>query len=94
MRAALVVTTVFLMLLGLHPLLAQDQGRPSVSAPQPAQAQTDSWAKQVPNLSDEDQKRRTMERLGPGVDWDHRKPGRDWQISPRRENGEAKGDRD
>jgi hypothetical protein len=93
MRAP-VVTTVFLMLLGPQPLLAQDQGRPPVSAPQPAQAQTDSSAKRVPNSGDDDQKRRTMERLGPGVDWDHRKPGRDWQISPRREDGETKGDRD
>ena len=90
---ALVFTTVFLMLLGLFPLLAQDQGKPPVSSPQPAQAQVDSSAKQVPDSANEDQ-RRTLERLGPGVDWDHRKPGRDWQITPRREDGEAKADRD
>ncbi len=92
MRAR-VFTAVFLTSFGLHPLLAQDQARPPASVQQPAH-QTDSSAKQVPDLSNEDQKRRTMERLGPGVDWDHRKPGRNWQISPRREGGEAKGDRD
>ena len=90
---ALVFTTVFLMLLGLFPLLAQDQGKPSVSSQQPAQVQADPSAKQVPGSAKEDQSP-TLERLGPGVDWDHRKPGRDWQITPRREDGEAKADRD
>jgi hypothetical protein len=91
---ALVITTVILMLLGLHPLFAQDQARQPGNTPQQAQPQVDSSAKQVPSSGNEEQKRHTMERLGPGVDWDHRKPGRDWQISPRREHGEAKGDRD
>jgi hypothetical protein len=91
---ALVVTTVFLMLLGLQPSLAQDQARPSGSVPQQAQPQVDSSTKQVQSSGNELQEQRTMERLRPGVDWDHRKPGRDWQISPRREQGEAKGDRD
>jgi hypothetical protein len=90
----LVFTTLFLMLLGLFPLLAQDQGKPPVSSPQPAQAQVGSSAKQAPGSGKEDQARPTLERLGPGVDWDHRKPGRDWQITPRREDGDAKANQD
>ncbi len=90
----LIGTTVFLMLLGSNPLLAQDQARPPGSAPQQEQPQLDSSAKRVPSSDNGEQKQRTMERLGPGIDWDHRKPGRDWQISPRPEHGEAKDDRD
>lgn len=90
---ALIVTTVLLMLLALRSSFAQDQARPPASAPQQAQPRADGAVKQVPDPGNED-RRRTMERLGPGVDWDHRKPGRDWQISPGHEGGEAKGDRD
>jgi len=83
---ALVLTPVLLMSLGLGPLLAQDQGKPTPSASQPAQPQVNSNASAQDRPSnDEAQKRRTLERMGPGIDWDHRKPGRDWKISPSQE---------
>lgn len=89
----IVVMIVFFMLLGLHLSFAQDQASSPGSEPQQTEPRADSSAKQIPNSGDEERKERTLERLGPGIDWDHRKPGRDWQISPRREHGQAKGDR-
>jgi len=80
---ALVVATVLLTWLGLHSLHAQDRGNPSASRqPVQSQDQPNASAKQAPQPSSDDQTRRTMNRMGPGIDWDHRKPGRHWRISP------------
>jgi hypothetical protein len=79
---ALVLATVLLTSFGLHSLRAQDQAKPPVSA-QPLQSQDHpNAAKQAPQSSTDDQTRRTMNRMGSGIDWDHRKPGRHWRISP------------
>jgi hypothetical protein len=91
----LVVTAVMLMSFGLHPLFAQDQQKPPPGASQPAQTQGQSNgpAKQDPELN-EGQKQRMMDRMGPGIDWDHRKAGRDWQITPGRESGDVNRERE
>jgi len=89
-----VVTAVMLMSFGLHPLLAQDQQRPPLSAPQPAQTQGQSSGPVKPDLSTESQNQRTMDRMGPGIDWDHRKAGRDWQTIPGREGDDVSRKRD
>lgn len=80
---ALVLAAVLLTSFGLHSLRAQDQGKPAIGA-QPAQSQghPNAPARQEPLSSSDDQARRTMNRMGPGIDWDHRKPGRHWRISP------------
>ena len=59
-----VVTAVMLMSFGLHPLLAQDQQRPPLRAPQPAQTQGQSSGPVKPDLSTESQNQRTMDRRG------------------------------
>ena len=86
-----IVTAVMLMSFGLHPLFAQDQQRPPLSAPQPAQTQGQS-SPVKPDLSTESQNQRTMDRMGP--DWDHRKAGRDWQTIPSREGDDVSRKRD
>ena len=90
----IVVTAVILMSFGLHPLLAQDQQKPPLSASQPAQTQGMSNGPAKQDLGNDSQKQRTMDRMGPGIDWDHRKPGRDWQIPPPSESGNANRERD
>jgi hypothetical protein len=89
----LILTTVLAALLSRHPLLAQEQGKPPVGGAQTTQAQggTGASAKSDSQSNDE---QRVMERLGPGMDWDHRKAGRDLQISPRRQGDDAKPERD
>jgi hypothetical protein len=80
---ALVVATVLLTSFGLHSLHAQDQGKPSPSEqPVQSQDQPNASAKPAPQASSDDQTRRTMNRMGPGIDWDHRKAGRHWRTSP------------
>jgi hypothetical protein len=93
---ALVLTAVLVTLFGLYLLLAQDQAKPLVSGSQPAQAQgnPNAPAKQDLELSGESQKRRVLERMGPGIDWDHRKTGRDLRISPGRVGDDVKRERD
>ena len=86
------VTALMLMSFGLHPLFAQDQQRPPLSAPQPAQTQGQSSGPVKPGLSTENQNQRTMDRMGP--DWDHRKAGRDWQTIPGREGDDVSRTRD
>ncbi len=84
---ALVFTAVLLTSFSLSPLLAQDQGKPPAKA-RPAQASGQSNAPTTqPN--DENQKKRLMERMGPDMDWDHRKAGRDLKMAPRRESGDT-----
>ncbi len=89
---ALVFTAALLTSFSLSPLLAQDQGKPPAS-PQPAQASGQSNASTTqPN--DEKQKKRLMERMGPAMDWDHRKTGRDLEMAPRRESGDTNHQKD
>jgi len=90
----LVVTAIMLMSFGLHPSLAQDQQKPPLSASQPTQTQGQSNGPARPDLSTDGQNQRTMDRMGPGIDWDHRKAGRDWQITPGREGGDVNRERD
>jgi hypothetical protein len=79
---ALILTAGLLTLLSSYPLLAQDQGKPPVDAAQPVQPGSSAPAKQNQQSSSNDQTGRTLNRMGPGIDWDHRKPGRHWRISP------------
>lgn len=90
---AFIFTAVLVALLSQHPLLAQEQGKPPVSGAQATQAQggTGASAKSDSQSADD---QRVMERLGPGMDWDHRKAGRDLQISPRREGEDVNRERD
>ena len=90
----LVVTAIMLMSFGLHPSLAQDQQKPPLSASQPTQTQGQSNGPVKPDLSTESQNQHLMDRMGPGIDWDHRKAGRDWQITPGREGGDVNRERD
>ncbi len=82
MRTLFLVT---ILLLPLTPSLAQDPGSPAPTASQSAQPQSGSTARSKTT----GQKDRVLERTGPGIDWDHRKPGRDWKYTPGRDNGEA-----
>jgi hypothetical protein len=77
---ALVVATVLLTTLGLHALHAEDKGKPSPSGQ--SQDHSNASVTPAPQASSDDQTRRTMNRMGPGIDWDHRKAGRHWRISP------------
>ena len=89
----LILTMVMLVSFGPSSMLAQDQGKATLNESQPAQAQD----KPIPANSrskEENSERRVRERLGPGMDWDHRKPGRDLQISPHRESGDVNHERD
>jgi hypothetical protein len=89
---ALILTTVLVTLFSQHALLAQEQGKPPVSGAQATQeGGTGAPAKSDSQSNDE---RRVMERLGPGMDWDHRKAGRDLQISPRRQGDDVNRERD
>lgn len=83
-----------LTLFGLNPLLAQDQGKSPVSGSQSAQAQGSPSVQINRQSNDASNERRVMERMGPGMDWDHRKPGRDLRMSPRREDGDVKRERE
>ncbi|WP_143279020.1 hypothetical protein [Bradyrhizobium sp. C9] len=84
---ALIVTIVLLVSFGPSCSLAQDQGKATATESQPPRAQ-DGLTKPADPQSDENYERRIMERMGPGMDWDHRKPGRDLRLSPRRERGD------
>jgi hypothetical protein len=86
---ALIVTTVLLTSFGPGPLLAQDPAKSPPNASQP-QVNSNASTTQDRPANHERQKRHTLERMGPGIDWDHRKPGRDWKITPGHEGGNAK----
>jgi hypothetical protein len=66
--------------------LAQDEGKPAASASQPAPAQTNQ------NSSPQNDMGRMMDRMGRGMDWDHRKVGRDLRM--RRDDDDVDRDRD
>ena len=89
---ALFLGTALLMPLSLGASLAQDQKSASPTASQPAQSQPDSRTSTTGSSSSSGQKDRMLERLGPGIDWDHRKPGHDWKIVPEGEGADAKPD--
>jgi len=84
---ALVFMTVVLTSFGLHSLYAQDQGKPAVGGGQPAQPQDHTNAPTKQATQSDSEKQRTLNRMGPGIDWDHRKPGRHLRISPHRQDG-------
>ena len=86
MRALFLVT---ILLLPLTPSLAQDPGSPAPTASQSAQPQSGSTAATTARSKHNGQKDRVLERTGPDIDWDHRKPGRDLKYAPGRGNGEA-----
>ena len=93
---ALVVTIVVLASFAQHSVLAQNQGKAPLSEPQPAQVQSgpNSPAQPDAQSSDEANRQRMMERMGPGMDWDHRKPGHDLQMAPGSQGADVKGGRD
>ena len=86
---ALILTSVLLTSFGPGPLLSQDQAKSPPNASQP-QVNSNPSATQDRPSNNEGQKRRTLERMGPGIDWDHRKPGRDWKITPSQEGTNTK----
>ena len=84
--------TLFLaaiLLIPLTPSLAQDPGRPAPNASQSAQPQASSTPATTAQSKESGQSDRVLDRMGPGIDWDHRKAGRDWKIVPDQHNGEA-----
>lgn len=86
---AIFLGTALLMQLSLGATLAQDQKSAAPNASQPAQSQPDSRTSTTGSSSNNGQKDRVLERTGPDIDWDHRKPGRDLKYAPGRGNGEA-----
>ncbi|WP_316203563.1 hypothetical protein [Bradyrhizobium sp. SZCCHNS3051] len=84
---------VLLASVSLNPLFAQGQGKPS---PNPAETKASSGvpAREKGQSTSERQKQHTLHRMGPGIDWDHRKAGRDWKISPQRKKNDAHSKRD
>lgn len=86
---AIFLGTALLMQLSLGASLAQDQKSAAPNASQPARSQPDSRTSTTGSSSNNAQKDSILERTGPGVDWDHRKPGRDWKIAPGPEKDEA-----
>lgn len=91
---ALILTIFVLISFGPSSLLAQDQGKTTVDGSQPGQAHGSPSAPAKTQSDDANNKRRVMERMGPGMDWDHRKPGRELRMLPRRENGNVNRERD
>jgi hypothetical protein len=82
---ALVLTMVLLASSGLYPASAQDEGKPPASASQPAPAQTNQ------NSPPQNDMGRMMDRMGRGMDWDHRKVGHDLRM--RRDDDDRDRDR-
>jgi hypothetical protein len=85
------VGIALLMSLSVGPSLAQDQN-PAPNASRPEQSQLGSKTSGTDPVNSNAQKDRVLERMGPGIDWDHRKPGRDWKMTPGRESSDAKRD--
>ncbi len=88
---ALIVTIVIWVSFGPSSLLAQNQEKATGS--QPAQAQDRQTGPVNSPSKEKDAEQRVMERLGPDMDWDHRKAGRDLKLSPR-DNDDARRERD
>ena len=96
----LVLVTVLWASSGLYPATAQDEGKPPVNASQPAPAQSkqdqqtggDQKKANDREVGRENDMGRMMDRMGRGMDWDHRKVGRDWQM--RRDDDDVDRDRD
>jgi hypothetical protein len=91
MRAVILVIAV-LTSFGPSSLLAQE-GKAAPADSQPAHAQ-DGLTRPANSQAKENTERQVMERLGPGMDWDHRKAGRDLRISPSREGDDVNRERD
>ena len=91
---ALFLTAIISMSFGLDPLLAQEQQKQPSSTSQQVQTQgqLSGPAKQDPEPGNPSPDQRIMDRQGSGIDWDHRKAGRDWQVSP--EGGGVNRERD
>jgi hypothetical protein len=80
-----------LMSVSLGPSLAQDRN-PAPNVSPPVQSQPESKTSKTDLSNNNGQKDRVLERMGPGIDWDHRKPGRDWKMTPGREGSDVKHD--
>lgn len=80
---AIFLGTALLMSLSLGPSLAQDRN-PAANVSPPAQSQLDSETSKTDLSNSNGQKDRMLERMGTGIDWDHRKPGRDWKMTQAR----------
>ena len=93
---ALVVTIIVLASLVQHPVFGQNQGKEPIGEPQPVQVQRgpDAAAQSDAQSRDEANRQRAMERLGPGMDWDHRKPGHDLRMAPRSQGEDVNRERD
>lgn len=89
---ALIVTIVILGSFGPSSLLAQNHEKATGS--QPTQAQDRQTGPVNPPSTKKDAAQRVMDRLGPDMDWDHRKLGRDLKLSPRPDNDDARRERD
>ncbi len=88
---ALAVMIVLLAPVGLNPLYAQEQAKPSAHAAESKANSNVPATQKEPSIS-EHQKRHIQHRTGPGVDWDHRKAGRDWKYAPRDVDRKRPGD--
>lgn len=83
---AILLGTALLTLVSAGSSFAQDS-TPNVS--RPAQSQLESNTSKTDSPIGNGQKNQTLERMGPGIDWDHRKPGRDWKVMRGRARGQA-----
>ena len=77
-----------ILLIPLTPALAQDPERPAPNASQSAQPQAGSTSATTAQSKKSGQSDRVLDRMGPGIDWDYRKAGRDRKIAPDQHNGE------
>jgi hypothetical protein len=89
---ALIVTIVLLASFSQQPLFAQNSANAPLSEQQPVQSQAGPNAPAQPDAQSSDQanQRRMMERMGPGMDWDHRKPGHDLRMGSPPDSADAK----
>lgn len=88
---AIFLGTSLLTLISVGASFAQDRN-PAPNVSPPAQSQLDSKASKTGSPISDAQKDRVLERTGTGIDWDHRKPGRDLKMTPGREGSDAKRD--
>jgi hypothetical protein len=91
MWRAIFLGTALLMSVSLRPSLAQDRN-PAPNVSRPAQSQLEPETPKMDPSNSNGQKDHMLDRMGPGIDWDHRKPGRDWKITPGREESDVKRD--
>lgn len=88
---AIFLGTALLALVSVGPSLAQDRN-PAPNISRPEQSQLESRISKTGSPISNGQTNRVLERMGPGIDWDHRKPGRDWKMTPGREDSGVKRD--